>query len=504
MTDTVICWFKRDLRLHDNAALARAAALGSVIPLYIVEPALWAQSDASGRQFDFLRESLIDLDADLQKHGARLVVRQGDAPDVLERLRRDHGVRHLVSHEETGNGWTYARDRRVAEWARGQGVAWHELPQSGVVRRLAGRNGWAARREAFVRQPQVRVEGLRFASGIESDPVPDAQAMALDDPCPGRQAGGRLAALRTLDGFLHARGKDYRSAMSSPLTGEDACSRLSPHLAFGTLSVREVAQAAQARAAQVKGQRGWPGSVRSFQSRLAWRDHFMQKLEDEPGLEHYCLHPAYEGLRPPEADAARLHAWAEGQTGLPFVDACMRYLRATGWLNFRMRSMVVAVASYHLWLDWRATGPVLARYFTDYEPGIHWSQMQMQSGTTGMNTIRIYNPVKQGHDQDPDGVFTRRWVPELSEVPDDYLQEPWRWPQAGRVLGRTYPEPLVDVKRAAAAARDAVWAVRKRDGFRQTAQRIVEKHASRKDRAGHFTRDPEPRPAEDRQLRLDL
>ena len=103
----------------------------------------------------------------------------------------------------------------------------------------------------------------------------------------------------------------------------------------------------------------------------------------------------------------RLAAWEAGETGLPFVDACMRYLRATGWLNFRMRSMLVAVASYHLWLDWRATGPHLARQFTDYEPGIHWPQVQMQSGTTGMNTVRIYNPVKQGRDQDPAGVFTR-------------------------------------------------------------------------------------------------
>jgi deoxyribodipyrimidine photo-lyase len=151
----------------------------------------------------------------------------------------------------------------------------------------------------------------------------------------------------------------------------------------------------------------------------------MQKLEDEPAIETRCLHPACEGLRPREADAARLAAWEAGETGIPFVDACMRYLRATGWLNFRMRSMLVAVASYHLWLDWRATGPHLARMFTDYEPGIHWPQVQMQSGTTGMNTVRIYNPVKQGRDQDPSGAFTRAWVPEVRDVPDRFLQEPW-------------------------------------------------------------------------------
>ena len=134
----------------------------------------------------------------------------------------------------------------------------------------------------------------------------------------------------------------------------------------------------------------------------------------------------------------------KGETGLPFVDACMRSLNATGWINFRMRAMLMAVASYHLWLDWRAPGEHLARQFTDYEPGIHWPQVQMQSGTTGINTVRIYNPVKQGHDQDPDGAFVRRWVPELRDVPDAFIHEPWRWEQAGSVLDRVYPAPIVD------------------------------------------------------------
>jgi deoxyribodipyrimidine photo-lyase len=240
--------------------------------------------------------------------------------------------------------------------------------------------------------------------------------------------------------------------------------------------------------------------LRSFQARLAWRDHFMQKLEDEPEIEVRCLHPDYEGLRPRETDAARLAAWEAGETGLPFVDACMRYLRATGWLNFRMRSMLVAVASYHLWLDWRATGPHLARQFTDYEPGIHWPQVQMQSGTTGMNTVRIYNPVKQGRDQDPTGVFTRAWVPELKDVPDRFLQEPWLWEGAGRLR---YPPPVVDVAEAARLARDAVWGVRRGAAFRAEAGRIVERHASRKD--ARFVNDREKRPRGDaRQMSFDL
>jgi len=291
--------------------------------------------------------------------------------------------------------------------------------------------------------------------------------------------------------------------MSSPLDGEWACSRLSPHFALGTLTIREAAQAAAARQREVTDPT-WAKSLKSFQSRLAWRDHFIQKLEDEPRIETHCLHSAYEGLR--GDDVIRRTAWEKGETGLPFVDACMRSLIATGWLNFRMRSMLMAVASYHLWLDWRATGPHLARMFTDYEPGIHWPQVQMQSGTTGMNTVRIYNPVKQGHDQDPNGVFTRRWLPELRDVPDMYLQEPWLWADA---RGLRYPPPIVDVKAAAAFARDHIWAVRKGGAFRSEAAQVITKHASRKDPQGRFVNDrtkqiKRVKPNDENQLSFDL
>jgi len=507
-----ILWFKRDLRVQDNSALDLAAQAGdSVLPLFIVEPEAWAQPDASARQYQFVSECLAELRRDLTDIGAPLVVRVGPALDVLAELSAAHGIARIVSTEETGNAWSFARDRAVAAWARDQGIAWTEVPQMGVVRRLDNRDGWAARREREVRKAILAPPKALQGFDIEPGAIPDAEDLGLAfDVCPARQPGGRSGADLLLASFLDTRGQTYRKAMSSPLEGEAACSRLSPHLAWGTISGREAAQAAKARKAAAKGTReGWRGSMQSFEARLAWRDHFMQKLEDEPQIEARCLHPAYEGLRPRGTDAARLRAWERGETGLPFVDACMRYLIYGGWLNFRMRAMLVAVASYHLWLDWRDSGPHLARMFTDYEPGIHWPQMQMQSGTTGMNTVRIYNPVKQGTDQDPDGIFTRRWVPELAEVPDRYLQAPWTWDDAGTVLGKRYPEPIVDVTAAAREARDKVWAVRRGGAFRDEAQRIVKKHASRKDSGPgrHFVNDREKRgtrKAETRQMKLDL
>ena len=474
----IVIWFKRDLRIEDHPALAHAADLAAetgaqVLPLYIVEPDYWREPDTSLRQWAFTAECLVGLREALGRLGAPLIVRTGEAVRTLAALCRDHDVRRIISHEETGTLWTYARDRRVAAFCREAGIVWEEVPQTGVIRRLRRRGGWAAMRNAAMAGPlaptPLALQGRAIDLGlIPEKPVPDVSA----DPCPRRQEGGRRAGLALLGSFLASRGENYRKAMSSPVTGAAACSRLSPHLALGTLSSREIARAVAGRRLERPMGR-WPGALSSFESRLAWRDHFMQRLEDHPALERDCLDRAAEHRRPRMGDAARLAAWSQGQTGLPFVDACMRSLRATGWLNFRMRSMLMAVASYHLWLDWRQTGPVLARAFTDYEPGIHWSQVQMQSGTTGFNVPRIYNPVKQGFDQDPTGEFTRFWCPELAAVPDAYLQTPWEWPEASSVLERHYPAPIVDVAASARAARDAIFGLRQgRSGEIATVRRF--------------------------------
>lgn len=513
-TSPCIVWLKRDLRVADHAPLA-AAGGRVVIPLYVVEPELWHQPDLSARQYAFLAECLAELRQDLGRLGLPLVVRTGDAVAVLEDIRARTGAAALLSHQETGNLWTFARDRRVAGWARARGVAWTEFRQTGVERPPRDRDGWARRWERFMRRPLAGPgEGLVPPGGLDPGAIPTPAQLGLAaDPCPGRQPGGRRAALETLRSFLDERGEPYQRAMSTPLEGASHCSRLSPHLAFGTLSIREVVQAGEARLAAVRAlpppERGrWPNSLASFLGRLRWHCHFIQKLESEPRIELENFHPAYDALR--RSDEARLAAWVAGRTGWPFVDACMRFLQATGWLNFRMRAMLMAVASYQLWLPWRDSGLVLARLFTDYDPGIHWPQCQMQSATTGINTIRIYNPVKQGLDHDPGGAFVRRWVPELKRVPARWLHEPWRMPPleqaaAGCVIGRDYPAPLVDHVAAARAARDAVWSVRRAPGHAEIADAIQRRHGSR--------RSGIPQPAErraagrrgvDRQLGLDL
>jgi deoxyribodipyrimidine photo-lyase len=487
-----VVWFKRDLRVHDHAPLFQAHQTGNpVVPLYIFEPELWSQPELSGRHFQFLNECLADLDAALVARGAALLTRTGDAVETFKRLHKSHGIGAIHAHEETGLMWTYQRDKAVRAWAKGAGVPVIEHRQHGVWRGPTQRNGWATRWDNMMAQPPILAPSQLQFGAIEADILPTAEDLGLSpDPCPQRQMGGRKAGIQALDGFLQTRGRLYRKAMSSPADGALACSRISPHLAFGTLSMRETLHAAQRALLyhRENGDGNFVASITSFLARLHWHCHFIQKLEDQPEIEYENFHPSYNSLRPITPDHQRLaHAWIEGKTGFPFVDACMRSLAATGWLNFRMRAMVMSFSSYHLWQDWRLPAQYLARQFTDFEPGIHYSQAQMQSGTTGINTARIYNPVKQSLDQDPKGDFIKIWVPEIAHLPQALIHEPWKAPLdlladlnifGGN--GESYPERIVDHNVAGAYARSQIYRVRAAPAHKPISDAVQNRHGSRK------------------------
>ena len=229
------------------------------------------------------------------------------------------------------------------------------------------------------------------------------------------QYGGETKAIKVLETFLASRGSTYNKDISSPVTSWNSCSRLSPYLSWGHISLRYVLKCVQHRQEILRQRKlqgknlrtPWLRSLQAFSSRIHWRSHFIQKLECEPLLEKYDLCSAYQHLRrqPDDWNEHYYIAWSTGKTGYPFVDACMRCLLHHGWLNFRMRAMLVSFATYNLWLDWKRIASHLGRTFLDYEPGIHYPQLQMQAGTTGINAMRVYNVTKQGKDQDPNGVF---------------------------------------------------------------------------------------------------
>lgn len=510
-----LVWFKRDLRLHDHKPLTVAACQGAAAAVWIIEPQ-WLQSpEFHFRHYAFASACVAELRARLAESGLPLMVRVGPALQVLKELHARHGFAHLLSHEETGPGWTYDRDRAVGAWCRERGVQWQEWAQHGVVRRLRSRGGWAGRWAARMNAAQEPTPaGWAPLVGVELGNLPDVRDLISDGLSAGLRGNvavpgldsefatwatepGEAAGLALLEDFVQGRGRGYRRALSSPLTAESGCSRISAHLAFGALSLRTVHQRTERAmaAAQEQGDRALASGLRGFSGRLRWHCHFMQKLESEPEIEFRHFARACDGLRPGDdapgtpawgaTQDARLHAWREGLTGYPMVDACMRSLNATGWLNFRMRAMLVSFASYHLWLHWRPTGLHLARQFTDFEAGIHWSQMQMQSGTTGINTLRIYSPTKQALDQDPQGEFIRRWVPELAQVPLAWLHQPWTMDatlqrESGCVVDCHYPAPIVDEKAAAQAAKDALYGLRKGPQAKAEADRIQQLHGSRK------------------------
>jgi deoxyribodipyrimidine photo-lyase len=504
-----VVWFKRDLRTADHAPLAAAAAAGPVLPLYVAEPDYWRLPDVSTRQWVAHRAALEEVSRDLAALGAPLIVRVGSVVDILEKIHAAVGIARLLAHAETGNLWSFRRDIAVRALCRQLRIPFQEFSQTGVIRGAGARDRWAAHFARFAEAPLAPDPArLTLVTAARPAALPTAATLGLpDDGCIAPQRGTRQAALALLDGFLDGRGADYRRGMSSPLHAAACCSRLSVPLATGAVSVREVLRrldaARRCLSEALPQHRPIPvTALDSLVARLHWRSHFTQKLETEPDLEIRSFHPLHQRARTMTApDDPVLAAWATGQTGIPFVDACMRSLIATGWLNFRMRAMLQSFAAYHLGLDWRVSGECLARLFTDYEPGIHWPQVQMQSGQTGINTPRMYNPVKQGHDQDPDGRFTLRWVPELAHLPAAVRQTPWL---ATGADVRCYPPPIIDVATAARAAKQRLTNVRQTAGYREAALAVFEKHGSRQrriDEAGRPARRNAPPPSS---AQLDL
>ena len=491
--DCQILWFKKDLRIFDHKPLLEASkTFIPTIPIYIFETNYWKQPFSSKRHWYFIHDCLLDLDKQLKSINSELFVFKDGIIKVLKIINKMFNLKTIYAHEETSNLWTYERDKKVIEWCNLNEVKFHEFPTNGVIRKLKNRNNWSKLRnkrmsEELYKKPQsLKTLKNAFMTNIPSknDKVFEKGLIA------SYQKGGRKRGIALINNFLNKNLDNYLKHISGPSLSEKFCSRLSPHLTHGTISVKEVYKLIDKhkKECDLHGILYNKRSLSAFRSRLSWRCHFIQKLEDQPLIENTCMHIAYEGMRSKSPDKRKFEAWKSGKTGFPFIDACMRYLIYHGWITFRMRAMLTSFASYDLWIDWRKSGYVLAKLFTDYEPGIHYSQLQMQSGVTGINTLRIYNPIKQSMEHDIDGVFIKKWVPELKKVPISFIHEPWKMNLETQIncnclLEKNYPKPIIDHKKAIQVARQKISEIRKKDSFKVNAKKVFEKHGSRKNKS---------------------
>jgi deoxyribodipyrimidine photo-lyase len=477
-----IVWFKRDLRLRDHQPLKRAAESSHpCLLVYFYEPSLIADPHYGDRHWRFVWESLEEIRQELESHHMELLVAVEEADDFFRKAATDYDIQSVFSHEETGIDLTYQRDLKMQEWFSSRGIKWLESPTNAVQRGLMHRDGW---RDTWKKKMNAPVEDpdlgslkqvtitREFLNKISTD-LPER--FMLDDD--NFQFGGEKRAWELLKRFVHERCADYNSSISAPGLARTGCSRLSPHFTWGNLSIKQAVQYVDKHYDEAPSKRG----LKSFRSRLSWHCHFIQKFESEPRIEFENLNSGYDDIRQ-EFDGEKFEAWRTGRTGFPMVDACMRSVIATGYLNFRMRAMLASFLTHHLWLDWPKGSLHLAKQFLDFEPGIHYSQFQMQAGTIGVNTIRIYNPVKQGYDHDPKGEFIREWVPELCEIPGDLIHEPWKMTDMeqqmyGCEIGTDYPAPIInDIKESYKRASKILWSKKGSKEVKRENPAILKKH----------------------------
>ena len=478
-----IVWFKRDLRLVDNEALYHANQ--SDLPLlliYVFEPSVMNYDDSDVRHWRFIYESIQDLNKKLTPFNSEIYFFHNEVKIVFSELINEFEVKTIFSHQEIGNKVTYDRDLKMKAFFSSNDIFWKEFQMHGVIRRLKSRQDWDKRWEQVMRDTPKNIKeselntielDSEFYNTLKGANLP----IEITSPNPNFQRGGEYWAWRYLDSFVKERYVNYSKHISKPDLSRKGCSRLSPYLAYGNISMRMIYQYTNQYYETSKNKR----AILNFVSRLHWHCHFIQKFEDECEMEFENANRAYDNLIKPKNETY-IKAWQEGKTGVPIVDACMRCLVATGYINFRMRAMVVSFFTFNLWQDWRELH-FLARQFLDYEPGIHYPQIQMQSGTTGINTIRIYSPIKNSEEHDADGIFIKKWLPELVEVPVSLLHEPWKMNEMEQkfyncIIGKDYPGPIVNIEETRKYASDIVWSFRKKDEVKQEGKRILQKHVS--------------------------
>lgn len=475
-----IVWFKRDLRIQDNEAIYNALlAKRKFLFIYVFEKSLINDPHYDDRHWNFIKQSIVDINNQLSQFNTKVLTVTSEITTVLNQLQNYYSINTVYSHQETGLLITYNRDKDFARYCRNNSINWIENKNNGVLRGLLNRDNWLENWEDYMNKPQFLIKlncnyhfNLSEIKNLENYFVKTNLTTPENN---NFQKGGTSIGIKYAESFFSERHKNYMFHISKPELSRKSCSRLSPYIAWGNLSIRQVYHKAVLSINETNKKQ-----ISAFISRLRWQAHFIQKFEMEHTMEEASINKGYHKLKK-SISLEYQKAWKEGKTGFPLIDASMRCLIETGYLNFRMRSMLVSFFTHILWQPWQASSQHLSKLFLDFEPGIHFPQLNMQAGETGINDLRVYNPIKNSILHDENAEFIKKWVPELANLPKAFIHEPYLMTALDQQfnnfeLGKDYPKPIVNIKSNRKKALDILWSMKSDTEVVKENERILNKH----------------------------